>query len=276
MISFKVLSNNSVNRRGLIGEHGLSLFIEVDNNKILFDTGQTKAFSWNANNCGVELTLVDYIIISHGHYDHTGGLMEICKINNRANIFLHSKALVERYNAINGNPIRENIGIPYDLKNEEFEKRVIYTNDFLKLDDNIFLSGEIPRKYSDVNSLFVYKNPYGFYEEDIVLDEQFLAIKGKEGIYIFTGCSHAGVRNIIDYAKLLFTNDKIIGIIGGLHLSKLMSKSVDKVINNLISEELELVIPLHCTGMVAACEIKEKLREKCVLVNTGDEYIIEY
>jgi 7,8-dihydropterin-6-yl-methyl-4-(beta-D-ribofuranosyl)aminobenzene 5'-phosphate synthase len=251
------------------------MLIQFNDKKILFDTGQTDAFALNADEDNIDLSLINYIVISHGHYDHTGGLKEICKRNKQAKIIIHNGAIIDRFNAKNGKPVRDNIGVPWNLHDKEFQDRIVYSNTYNELCENIFISGEIPRVYDDIDNKFVYCDDDGNYIKDNIMDEQFIAIRGNKGIYIFSGCSHSGARNIIKYTKELFPGEKIRAFIGGLHLSKSSYEDVNNTIKILKNENIDITIPLHCTGIVPSCKIKEILKDKCVLLNTGDEYTFE-
>ncbi len=160
MIKLNILAENRAKRRGILGEHGLSILVEIEGYKVLFDTGQTDVFSLNAKMDGIDLSMVDALVISHGHYDHTGGVPEFCRINKKALIYIHPDA-------------------------------------------------------------------------------------------------------------------DICGVIGGMHLEKYSTEQLTEIAYGLKSAVAGKIIPLHCTGILASCYLKNSFGDNCLLLNSGDELILE-
>ncbi len=276
MIKLKILAENHAKKRGILGEHGLSLLIEVDGFKVLFDTGQTDVFSLNAEMDGIDLSLVDALVISHGHYDHTGGVPEFCRINKSASIYMHPDAFYERYNSVQGKPVGRCIGVPWRCENKDsFKNRMVFVKEAVSIHENILLSGEIQVNATNLSSGFVKRNSSGDFEEDRAIDEQFMIVKGNKGIYIFVGCSHPGILNCVTYAKELLPSTNICGVIGGMHLEKYTDDQLAQVANDLKSVGVENTFPMHCTGILASCFLKSSFGDNCILLNSGDERILE-
>lgn len=276
LIKFTILTENCAKKRGLLSEHGLSMLIEVDGYKVLFDTGQTDVFLKNAKVCGVDIATVDTLVLSHGHYDHTGGVPEFCRLNEKAKVYIHLDAFNERYNSVDGKPVRENIGIPWKATDGFAESRLVFSKQPVQIKENILISGEILRLngFQDTTPNFVFKTENSF-ERDYVIDEQFIAVEGSMGIYVFVGCSHPGIINCIEYAERLFPNKKITAVIGGMHLDKTSSTKLSEIIMTFKDKEIDKIIPLHCTGAMATCEIKRQMGDRCILCSCGDEIVLE-
>ncbi|RCX17902.1 7,8-dihydropterin-6-yl-methyl-4-(beta-D-ribofuranosyl)aminobenzene 5'-phosphate synthase [Anaerobacterium chartisolvens] len=276
MIRLKVLAENRAKKRGILGEHGLSLLVETDNFKVLFDAGQTDVFSLNADMESIDLSLADALVISHGHYDHTGGVPEFCMINHKAPIYIHPDAFCERYNAVQGKPAGNCIGIPWSCQDRDmFKNRLVYVKEPVRIHKDILLSGEIPQSQDRQSLNFIKRNISGGYEADMVTDEQFMIVNGSEGIFIFVGCSHPGVLNCVAYAKYLFPDTNICGLIGGMHIEKYNTDQLDEIVAGLKSAGIEKIAPMHCSGVLSSCFLKSKFGDSCFLLNSGDELILE-
>lgn len=277
LIKVNILAENRAKKRGILGEHGLSMLVEVDGYKVLFDAGQTDVFSLNAELDGIDLSMVDALVISHGHYDHTGGVPEFCRLNKKASIYIHPDAFCERYNAAHEKAVGRCIGVPWSCESEEsFKSRMVFVKEPIRIHEEIMLSGEIPvRSELKPSSSFVKRNDSGKLEEDAVIDEQFMIINGSRGIYLFIGCSHPGILNCIAYAKELLPNSEIHGIIGGMHLERYGFEQLAEIASGLKSAGVGKIIPLHCTGILASCYLKNSFGGNCLLLNSGDELILE-
>lgn len=269
-MKLSILVNNYVTSSKLLAEHGLSFFIEAHDRQILFDTGQTAAFIHNAKVLELDLTSIETIILSHGHYDHTGGLESLLKLNNEAKLFMHPLVFQEKYSLKNGN--LKYAGIPFDLNKAVVDKnRLNFNTKASYIYDNVLLSGEIPRNndFEVIPKSLMIKED-GKLKQDNIIDEQMLIIREKRGIIIILGCSHPGVANCIEYASSLIPNEKILALVGGMHLNSASNERIDKTINYLKSKDIERIIPLHCTGFKAMCEIKRVFKDKCIIGTVGE------
>ncbi len=261
----------------MLAEHGLSIWIETGNRNILFDTGQTGIFTHNAKQDNVDISKADMAVLSHGHYDHTGGVLEFFRMNKLAPVYIDQGAFQKRYNG-NLQP-RINIGIPWlDESNRDvFSERLVISNGKIELDDNITILGKIPSTipFEDIPQNFYIDDGHGNISRDMIADEQMLIIRGNEGIYIFVGCSHVGIINCITHVKTHFPDERIAGVIGGMHLNSSSDERIQLTIQKLKEMDIKTIIPLHCTGITAICEMKSSLREQCRIMTVGDEFIFE-
>jgi 7,8-dihydropterin-6-yl-methyl-4-(beta-D-ribofuranosyl)aminobenzene 5'-phosphate synthase len=284
MIKFTFLSENKTDNPGCMAEHGLSIYIEADGKKILFDAGASDLLISNAKKLKVDLSQVEDLIISHGHYDHTEGVPAFCTINNSAHIYIHKEAFHETYGMEAGVMDEEPCSILWnEAQKEEILKRSILTEGVIKLSEDIVISGTIP----DVEGIeptekFFAKDQLADGSSQMVPDamnhEQFLIIRDRaangqsNGLYVFSGCSHKGVIPVLRYTKNLFPDEKVTGLIAGMHL---YSADVDvrtKVVKEILDENVGLVMPVHCTGIKAICDLKAAMGEGCVVATAGDTY----
>ncbi|OPX86918.1 MBL fold metallo-hydrolase [Pelotomaculum sp. PtaB.Bin117] len=278
MIKFHILCDNYSKRRGFLAEHGLSVWIETDDGNILFDTGQTDVFSWNAETSGVDLSKVNALVISHGHYDHTGGVPYFCRLNTLAPIYMHPKAFNERFYMSDGKTQNRSIGVPWSRDVwKKLSGRINSTVKTKQINSVAVVSPMIPRgvAFEDVPHYFFVRNENDEISRDLFIDEQILVLKGNKGIYIFVGCSHVGVVNCLRYAQKLFPGEKIAGLIGGMHMESVPDIRIELTIQSFLNYRVETIIPLHCTGMIAICEMKRFLKERCHIFSVGDEIVFE-
>lgn len=237
-----LLDNNTYIDRYYLGEPAVSYYIEDGDRRVLFDTGYSRAFIENAEKMGINLSEITDIVLSHGHNDHTGGLRFLIKnkFAEKPILTAHPDALLRRYaDGLDiGSPVDEN-----DLK-EKTELR--FTREPVKISENIIFLGEIPQTHESRYSIgAVIKD--GRKREDFMLDDSALVYTAADGIYVITGCSHSGICNIISYAKRVTGKDRLLGLIGGLHLFENDEKTAE-TIRFLEKENIQSLYPCHCTS----------------------------
>jgi len=216
-------------------EHGLSLYIETSEKKILFDMGQTDLFAENATKLGVDLAEVDIAVVSHGHYDHGGGLETFLQLNTKAPIYINKNAFMEFYNGTD-----KYIGLNQKLAKE---KRLVFCENAHKIDNNLSLHtcNEKSIKYNDI-SVGLTVNINGVFQQDSFIHEQYLHINDGGKSYLISGCSHKGVLDIVNW----FLPDVFIG---GFHYNRMLQDA------HLAARATELkklnskYYTCHCTGV---------------------------
>ena len=252
------LMENTACDAGLCAAHGLSLYIETPKHRILFDMGPDGRFIDNAEKLGVDLSAVDIAVLSHGHYDHGGGLRDFCEVNSRADIFIHNDAFGNFYALEKGKEPRY-IGLDPELW--ELESRVIPTADFVKLDDELTLFSDEPEVFPALaaSAKLRVETPDGL-RPDPFTHEQNLLVTAWGKSALFAGCAHRGIVNILAGARerLGRLPDAVFG---GFHFFEL--DPADAESGRLIEETGRALLEGdtvyytgHCTGDYAY----EKLR----------------
>jgi len=246
-------------------EHGLSFYIETKKHKLLFDLGATSLFHENARKMNIDLAAVDTVIISHGHYDHGGGLKRFLKINKKAKIYLHSQAF-EKHFSKRSEDILADIGLDVDLIPND---RFVFLYDNIKLDNELEIFTNV-KQTEQMPSNNLYKEVFANYIQDDFAHEIYLIVHENDNNILFTGCSHNGIINIVDHLKNI---RKLIPdvLIGGFHLSQVKLndyrklEEIGKQLNNGHTE----YYTCHCTGKSAYMALKKELGAKIDYLQTG-------
>lgn len=275
MIRFTFLSENKTEHPACNAEHGLSIYIETEEKKILFDTGASNLFYTNARHCNVDLTKVETAVISHGHYDHTEGVPKFCQINQSAPVYIHQDAFAPFYGMENGEMDQDPCGLLWsEEQRNAIADRLKLTDGPLWLTENIVISGTIPDVPGNVpTEQFYQKHEDGSFSIDSMSHEQFLAIRnGEKGIVVFSGCSHKGVIPVLAYTKKLFPGERIAMLVAGMHLYGSSNQVRQQVVENIMAEKPDVVMPVHCTGIDAICMLKAALGDGCVVATVGESY----
>lgn len=270
----KMLLENTAVSEDFCSEHGLSIYIESNNSKIIFDVGASDLFLKNAKNMNVDISNIDYAIISHGHYDHGGGLEDFLDKNKKAKVFLKDNAFEKHY-ALRSNNRIEFIGIEECIKNSN---QVILTKDLFKISDDIEIFSNVSQKEltpSSNSNLFMEKD--GEIVKDTFTHEQNLIIKENGKSLLITGCAHNGIVNIVKHFY------KIKGympdyVIGGFHLSSRSNEGESPKVIDEIGKELIYTnakyYTCHCTGVNAYNKLKEIMGEKIEYLSAGSEIVL--
>jgi 7,8-dihydropterin-6-yl-methyl-4-(beta-D-ribofuranosyl)aminobenzene 5'-phosphate synthase len=235
------------------GESGLSYLLEVDGKKILFDTGSSDLFLHNAKAMNLEVSDIDFVVLSHGHGDHTGGLEYLLGVteSQRPKLVTHPLSVVEKQ--MNGQQF--GMTLPLEKLKEAFD--LVLSATPVWISEHLVFLGEIPRRH-----LFENQESLGERIEgdnpvpDNLLDDSALAVRTEKGLFIITGCSHAGICNIIDYAREVCQESRIIGVVGGFHVFKADDRT-QKTAEFLKASNITNLYPCHCTGFKAKALINE-------------------
>ncbi|MGN0734688.1 MAG: MBL fold metallo-hydrolase [Anaerovoracaceae bacterium] len=274
MIRYYFLAENKTENPACMAEHGLSIYIEADDKKILLDAGTTDLMIKNAEIMGVDLSSVDFAVISHGHFDHIGGFPTFCKINNHAPIYLHKNGLRKTHRQINGIFEEKIWGMSWSDKDyNDIKERIIPVDGPIYITPEICVTGTVP--YTDGDKMletFYYKDEQENYIVDDMSHEQCLVIKQPEGLYIFSGCSHRGAMTALEGGKACFPGEKVAAFIAGMHLFNADDEKINTVVGKLKKDPPEAIIPMHCTGTKALCKFLDAFGDKCIIAMTGDGF----
>lgn len=251
-------------------EHGLSVYIETKRHKILLDTGATAAFMENAAKLDVPLEKVDTVILSHGHYDHSGGLLSFCEINSSARIFMQQTATEDYYH-----------GDRYIGIDKEIQKlpRVHFLQGDYVIDEELSLfTGITGRRFYPQSNLVLSKKVNGNKVQDLFEHEQCLVIRTPESTVLLSGCAHNGILNILDRYQELY-HDMPDQVISGFHMMKKTDYTPEEM-QTICDTAMELkrmktkFYTGHCTGKKALDLMKPIMKEQLVEIHSGSRWEI--
>lgn len=244
------------------GQHGLAIFIEGEKN-LLFDTGPSDVLLHNARLAGLDLKSTDWVVLSHGHWDHADGLGPLARAGVGARLLAHPAVFRDRRSPkglYNGAAMsREEAAGSFDL---------VESAGPFEIAEGIFFLGEVPRN----NDFEAKQTPFHYVEggkehPDFLPDDTALALATEQGVAVVTGCSHAGICNICEYAKKVTGQDRIAMVIGGFHLLG-DSPAIPRTVEYFRAQKVPLLYPMHCTGLPARAAFYEAFRARGLY--TGD------
>lgn len=242
----------------VIAEHGLCFFIQAGRKNILFDTGQGMALRHNADILGIDLAAIDTVVLSHGHYDHAGGLRPLSEINKNFELIGHPSVFDDKL-ACTASGCRS-IGLGSDREFFTDQGICVRLSDKPeKIAENIFSTGEIPQT-TDFEGMepYFFINKEGGRVPDTMPDDNALVIDTAAGLVIIFGCAHRGAANTLYHVRKIFGGKKISAILGGLHLISASREKVEKLGNVFDEFNIEKMIVGHCTGFEAAALLRNR------------------
>jgi 7,8-dihydropterin-6-yl-methyl-4-(beta-D-ribofuranosyl)aminobenzene 5'-phosphate synthase len=262
-LKFCILIDNTSDK-DLLTEHGFSVWVECDGKTILFDTGQNTDDSGilfkNAKSLGCDLTTVDTLVLSHGHYDHTGSVSQLLAVNPKVNVVCHPNALMEERYSIYPDKEPRQIAMPEKDRNalrlHPAHQLHLLTESTLLFPD-IGFSGAIPRQHPLEDTGGPFFTDKHKREPDTIYDDISLWFETSQGLVILTGCCHSGIMNTVQHIQNVTGKQEIRAVVGGLHLNRASEQRLQATRDAFVKWKPQVIVPCHCTGEIAINHLKE-------------------
>ncbi len=268
-----VLVENTARGPGILAEHGLAFWIEHNDRHVLLDTGQGAVIAANAYKLGIALREIDALILSHGHYDHTGGVPEALKTGRPVTVYAHPAAFAPKFTRDRDGSSRE-IGMPYASERaiHDSHRSVIATELPTGVCDGLIVTGSVPRQtdFEDTGGPFFLDQACT--RTDPLVDDQSLFFDTEKGVVVVLGCAHSGIINTLHYIRQLTGNRPIYAVIGGMHLIGAAPQRLERTIAHLRENGVERLAPAHCTGMPATVALWNAFPGQCQPCSVGTTF----
>ncbi len=274
MISVTVLVENTARGAGVLGEHGLAWWIDTGCHRVLFDTGQGLALQHNALALGVDLARADAVVLSHGHYDHVGGLESALTVMPRAAIYMHPRAIEAKFSGSGGGATGRSVSQAF-VEQERFRapgRAVVQSVEPREVVPGVWMTGEIPRTndFEDTGGRFFLDA--ALRHVDPLLDDQAVFFTCEEGVVVVLGCAHAGVINTLAYVSRLTGRDRIHAVLGGMHLEHASPRRMAQTFVGFRQYHVRRIGPLHCTGSRATIAFFNSFGDRCESAAAGTRF----
>ncbi len=278
-------------RPDLTPEFGLSLFIETDTDRILLDTGKTGAFMDNAKALGKELGQVDLALISHGHFDHGGGLDRFMTTHPRVPVYLHKWAMGEFYATMGSKlpdwanaivpgfiqalpPFRRYIGLDREMLSEKGDRLHLVNRPWYFREDILFIT-HVPRIHpAPLGNRSLLVRDQGKLKPDGFIHEIMLVIREDDGLVLFSGCCHSGILNMVAALRSRFPKEPIKAVVGGFHLKRQPDEDVQAIGRSLLDHHIPRIITGHCTGNRGQEILASILGDRLEALTTGSSHTV--
>ena len=275
-LTLTCLVEDSVRNPDLGAEHGLSVLAETNGVRLMLDTGQSALVVRNARMLNINLGSVADIVLSHGHYDHTGGVQAVLDKARKARIHAHPATFLPKYVRRADGSLRS-IGCPLSFREiQTAVKELCTSTKSQEILPGIWTTGEIPREnpWEDTGGNF-YTDRDGEIVGDTLEDDLSLFFDHPKGIIVLTGCAHAGIVNIRHHIRKLTNEAPIYGVVGGIHLQSASIKRIDKTVEAFREFDVQRIGLCHCTGLTAIRRFWDVFEDRCFEFSVGTEITFE-
>ncbi len=276
--SVTILIDSLTKSNDFLTEHGFSVWIEADDKRVLFDTGQSDILVHNAAKLGIDLSSADVLVLSHGHYDHIGGVASILSLKPSIPVYCHS-AIFSPHHSRKPDGLIKPIGVSINEKSSDslykIKNLIHWVDSPVFITSDIGITGPIPR-----NSLFEDTGGAFFLDcegmkIDPIEDDLAMWFRTVHGICVITGCCHSGLVNTLTYIHNINKGDVIHTVIGGFHLLNATLHRVEKTCDYIDSEGIEQIVPCHCTGTEAIEVLRMRFGPKILRCYTGTTFCFD-
>lgn len=275
-IKITTLSENTAGP-GALGEWGLSMLVEADGQKILFDTGGGLAAVPNADSMKINLAEIDRIVLSHGHYDHTGGLLEVLRRAGGKEIIAHPDVWAKKYGSLDNTPKRY-VGIPFIREALEVTGTTFsLSREPVKLSEHVMTTGEIPMVTDyEIVEKYLCVMEGDELKQDPINDDLALVIDTVFGLVVILGCAHHGIVNTLKQAKKVTGKELIYAAIGGTHLIHASRERLEKTAAALKEMGVQFLGVSHCTGFNASAYLAREFGDRFFQNNAGTRLTLPF
>jgi 7,8-dihydropterin-6-yl-methyl-4-(beta-D-ribofuranosyl)aminobenzene 5'-phosphate synthase len=270
MITIILLVENTARGPGILGEHGLAWWIDTGTHRVLFDTGQGMALAHNAKRLGIRLAQANAIVLSHGHFDHVGGLEEALAASPQAQLFHHPRAIEAKFTGTDPMAARR-ISIPF-VDTELFRRngrRIVGSREPCEVVPGVWATGEIPRTndFEDTGGPFFLDA--ALTRPDPLLDDQALFLPTPQGVIVILGCAHAGVINTLHRVAQLNGSAPVRALLGGAHLENASPRRMEETVGALRAIKPQQLGFGHCTGLAPIRRLWSEFPDTCIQLHAG-------
>jgi 7,8-dihydropterin-6-yl-methyl-4-(beta-D-ribofuranosyl)aminobenzene 5'-phosphate synthase len=268
-----ILADDVAGSRGLLAEHGFSVWLETRDHRVLFDTGQGLALGHNAAALGITLADAEAVVLSHGHYDHTGGLAAAVSGRRDVPVYAQPEVTARRYARREGRA-RE-VGMPAAARRALREHGAVCSARAPRpVCDGVGVTGSIPRLMAFEDDAGTFYLDADGREPDPLADDQAAFVETRAGTVVLLGCGHAGVVNTLCQVEAL-TTGPIYAVIGGMHLAAASPERIESTVHALADRDVKCVVPCHCTGLPATTALVRHFGDRCTPGHVGAACEIE-
>ena len=272
-----LIENNLDDKKELINEHGLSLYIEADGLNILFDTGQTGDFIKNAKILKKDLNILDYMILSHGHYDHSGGIKKLVNMLSKyPKLIVGAEFFKPKYKIVDeqtykyiGNTFDKKFILDNNIPLKKIEEDIFYITDNIMVFHNFSRTTNFEKRNQ---KFYITENNVSTHDD--FDDEIVLGIATAKGLVVIVGCSHVGIINILGSISKKI-GMQIYAVIGGTHLVEADETRIQKTLDAFGAMNIKYIAVSHCTGEEAIKRIQQEFSDGFIYNNTGNVIVID-